>query len=303
MIAYLGEILSLAAPISWSFAVIVFRRTGERVPPVAFNMFKMVFALGLLSLTWMAMLQWAPADAVAHPNDARTLLILLGSGVMGIGVADTLYLMGLNRVGAALHAIVTTSYSPSVIGMSVLFLGERLTPIQAGGVVLILSAVLLVTSMRGPHHELDRRTLVIGTLFGVLSMLTQAISVVMMKAILDQLPLVWANCWRLAGGVASLGLLLPFLPREHRSGLRILRDRAVWPQMMLGAVLGNYVSLLLWLGGMKYTDASIAAALNQSATLWTFLLAALLLKEPVTWKRVLGLVVGMGGVVLVTFGG
>ena len=299
---YLGQLLALSAPIVWSLAVIVFRKTGERVPPVAFNLFKMSFALVLLGGTWIGMRVWASPESTHHPGGWPIVAILLGSGVMGIGVADTLYLMGLNRVGAGLYAIITTSYSPSIIGLSVVFLGERLSPLQSGGVVLILSAVLLVTSMRGPRGELDRRTLVAGTVLGVSAMFAQAVSVVMMKAVLDELPLVWANCWRLAGGVGSMFLLLPFLPAHHRRGMRTLRERSLWPQMMLGAVLGNYLSLMLWLGGMKYTQASIAAALNQTATLWTFILAALLLKEPVTWKRVLGLVVGMGGVALVTFG-
>jgi drug/metabolite transporter (DMT)-like permease len=53
---------------------------------------------------------------------------------------------------------------------------------------------------------------------------------------------------------------------------------------------------------MKYTQASIAAALNQTSTLWTFILAALILKEPVTWLRVVGLGLGLAGVFLVTFG-
>jgi drug/metabolite transporter (DMT)-like permease len=53
---------------------------------------------------------------------------------------------------------------------------------------------------------------------------------------------------------------------------------------------------------MKYTQASIASALNQTSTLWTFLLAALLLHEPVTWKRAAGLAIGLFGVALVTLG-
>jgi drug/metabolite transporter (DMT)-like permease len=72
--------------------------------------------------------------------------------------------------------------------------------------------------------------------------------------------------------------------------------------MIPGTVMGTYVSLLFWLGGMKYTLASTASALNQTATLWTFVLAALLLREPVTWKRLAGLLLGLGGVAMVTFG-
>jgi len=302
VIPYFGEALALASPLVWSFAIILFRKTGERVPPVAFNLFKMTAAFLLIGTTWVVMLAIAPPEATRHPHDARTIAILLGSGVLGIGITDTLFLMGLNRIGAGLSAIVTMSYSPSIIGLSVLFLGERLTAVQAAGVTAILTAVLLVSSLRGPKHGLERRTVVTGTVFGVLAMITQAISVVMIKTLLAEAPIVWANTWRLVGGIGSVLLLVPFLPTEHRRGLSTLRVRRNWPWMIGSAVLGNYVSLLLWLGGMKYTKASIAAALNQTSTLWTFVLAAVLLHEPITGTRILGLVIGLAGVALVTFG-
>jgi drug/metabolite transporter (DMT)-like permease len=53
---------------------------------------------------------------------------------------------------------------------------------------------------------------------------------------------------------------------------------------------------------MKYTLASTAAALNQTATLWTFVLAVLVLHEPLTRGRLLGLCGGLAGIALVTFG-
>ena len=54
---YLGEILSLAAPVCWSFAIIVFRKTGESVPPLPLNLFKITVGLTLLSITWAITLQ------------------------------------------------------------------------------------------------------------------------------------------------------------------------------------------------------------------------------------------------------
>lgn len=299
---YLGEILSLAAPICWAFAIIVFRKTGESVPPLPLNIFKILVGLTLLSLTWIVTLQTGSPEAISHPSGWKAYAILIASGITGISIADTLFLMGLNRIGAGLQAIVTTSYSPSIIAMSVLFLGERLTLTQSLGVIAILTAVLSVTTMRGPHRELDRRTLVIGTILGVSAMIAQGISVVMLKPMLGESPLVWANCWRMAAGVVGLLVLLPFLPREHRRGMGTLLKRSNWAGLVASGVLGNYLSLLLWLGGMKYTQASVASALNQTSTLWTFLLAALLLHEPVTWKRIAGLSIGMVGVALVTFG-
>ena len=67
--------------------------------------------------------------------------MLLVSGALGIGISDTFFFMSLNRLGAALSAIVDCLYSPFIIGLSVLWLGESLSVIQILGVVMIVSAV------------------------------------------------------------------------------------------------------------------------------------------------------------------
>ncbi|MFH1277892.1 MAG: DMT family transporter [Candidatus Eisenbacteria bacterium] len=295
-VPYIGEMFALAAPVCWSFAIILFRKTGESVPALALNLFKNVLAIVLFFGTLLL-----AGQSPEGPVPRGDTILLLASGALGIGISDTLFFMTLNRVGAGLQAIITTSYSPSIILLSFLFLGERMSAVQIVGVIFILNAVLSVGWMGGPRSELPRRTLVAGILFGVLATSTQGVSIVMIKPLLGDYPILWANCWRLLGGLAMSVLLLPLLPGRRRA-LATLRNPKVWPVMIPGSILGTYVSLLFWLAGMKYTLASIASALNQTSTLWTFLLAAFLLKEPVTKKRIAGLAAGALGVALVFFG-
>ncbi len=317
-IPYLGELAALAAALAWSAAVILFRQVGERVPPVALNLFKNLFALVLFALTSLAL-----GDGLLQAAPLRDYWLLLASGVIGIGVCDQLFFMSLNRVGAGLNAIVTTSYSPSVILVSFIFLGERLGPLQLLGVALIVGAVLLVAwreetdrsdasrrssllslSSSSPppfRPAMARRTLLVGVFCGVLAMVTQAVSIVMVKRLLETSPLFWANFWRLVGGIAT-SVAIIVLVRSQRVHARAALVPANWRLMVPGALMGTYVSLILWLAGMKYTQASIASAINQTSTLWTFLFAALWLKEPVTPIRLVGLALGGAGVTMVTFG-
>ncbi len=293
---YAGEIFALAAPLCWSFAIILFRKTGEHVPALALNLFKNFFALilflGTLYLT---------GRGLFHAGNGSERVLLLLSGVLGIGISDTLFFMTLNRVGAGLQAIITTSYSPFIILLSFLFLGERMSPFQVVGVAIILSAVLTVGRVRGAKQGLDRRTLIAGILLGIGATATQAVSIVMIKPLLEGSPLIWANTWRLIGGSAASVLFLPLLSGRRRALATLTRIR-VWPVMIPGTFLGTYVSLIFWLAGMKYTLASTAAALNQTSTLFTFLLAVIILKEPTTPKRIAALVLGLAGIAFVTFG-
>ena len=296
-IPYIGELSSLAAPLCWSIAVILFRVTGQSVPPLALNLFKNLLALMLFGITL-----WLFGDTPNHTVTGGEKWLLIASGAIGIAISDTLFFMSLNRVGAGLQAIINTFYSPSIILLSLIFLGERLTLTQFVGVALILTAVLAVSRMRGPKGQIPPRVLTVGILFGILATFTQAISIVMIKPMLNDSPLIWANSWRLVGGVGMSLVLTPLMPR-WREGLKTLGNRKVYRVMLPASLMGSYVSLVFWLAGMKFTQASTASALNQTSTLWTFLLAAWLLKEPVTWKRLIGLTLGMGGIALVTFTG
>ena len=92
-------------------------------------------------------------------------------------------------------------------------------------------------------------------------------------------------------------LLWPLFPKTQRS-LAALADRRCWPTVLAGTLVGTYLSLLLWMGGFKYTQASVAAALNQTATLFTFILAVWILREPVTRRALTGLALGLLGVII-----
>lgn len=53
--------------------------------------------------------------------------------MIGIGLADTLYFRALNRLGAGRMGIVGNFYSPFVLVLSFVFLGERLSALQGVG--------------------------------------------------------------------------------------------------------------------------------------------------------------------------
>jgi len=101
----------------------------------------------------------------------------------------------------------------------------------------------------------------------------------------------------MAGGVGAALLLWPLLPKAQRN-LAALADRKCWPTVLAGTLIGTYLSLLLWMGGFKYTQASVASALNQTASLFTFILAVWILREPVTRRALTGLALGLLGVII-----
>ncbi len=279
-IPHLGEFFALASAVVWAIAVILFRISGKTVSPFALNLFKNVVAvilfLPLLLLLGRPFLPAAPAADYG---------LLLASGFLGIAVSDTLFFTALNLLGASLLAIVDCVYSPFIIVLSYVFLGERLNPWQFLGVLLIVAAIAVMAWKSARENgRLSRRDLYRGIVLGVLAMLTVAVGIVMIKPMLAHTDVFWATAMRLAGGTVGLLLFLPFHPKR-RTVLAPLFDISRWKVLIPASIFGAFLSLLFWVAGMKYTLASIAAVLNQMNVIFVFILAAVFLGEKATpWK-------------------
>lgn len=286
-----GEFYSVSCALAWAAAVILFKKSGESLAPFALNLLKNCIGLGLMLATAAALSPGWPA------LPGGTLPLALVSGLLGIGIGDTLYFRALNAIGAGRMAVTQTLYSPGVILLSALFLGERLRPWQLAGVALVLGGVVLATYRPG-SDRLDARHLRIGAAYGALSVLLMAAGVVIAKPLLERYDFLWIVTLRIAGGL--LGMLA--LVAWRRSGAQLAAQiRAVrhWPQVLAGSVLGAYVSMMLWLAGYKYTQASIAAVLNELAAVFIIVLAALVLREQVGRRQLAGSALAIGGVMLV----
>jgi len=294
-IPYLGELLALATAVVWAFAVILFKKSGEGVHPLALNLFKNVLAAALILPT----IAFAGQSLFAAAP-ARDYWILIISGALGIGIADTFFFKSLNRLGAGLSAIADCLYSPSMISLSLIFLGERLALWQAVGAFLIISAVIGVTlGKRGEH--LSRAQLWTGIAWAFLAVFLMAASIILVKPILSRAPVLWVTEWRLLGGVAVLIPMLLFHPDRRR----ILASTASiqhWGYTVSGSFIGAYVSMMLWLGSMKFTQVSTASALHQVSNVLVFVFAFLFLREPINLQRVLAMIFAVGGAYLVMFG-
>lgn len=295
-IPYLGESMALITALTWAIAVILFKKSGETAHPIALNTYKNILAIILIIPTLPLF-----GETLFRNVPANDYLLLLASGALGIGISDTLFFMGLNRLGAGMISIMECLYSPFVIGMSYIYLGERLELLQIIGVLLIISAVLTASSKKG-RAKISRRDFWVGMVCTVSALLTVAVGIVIIKPLLNRSPLLWATEIRLIGGLLVLLIVLAFHNRR-RVIIKSILVRENQGYILAGSFMGAYLSMILWLAGMKYTDASIAAALNQTNNIFIFILAAIFLKEIINRQRVLGIIMGFIGALLVTFAG
>jgi drug/metabolite transporter (DMT)-like permease len=291
----LGELFSLGAALVWAFAVLLLRRSGESVAPFALNLYR----VGVSSVIFLAVvLVLGEPLFPSRPWQHYALLAL--SGVVGIAVSDTLLHRSINLVGAVINAIVDCLYSPFVAITALLILDERLGPAQIAGMALVIAAVLVTTQARPPRGA-THRMLLVGIGWGVLAMVTLAFGVVIAKPVLAEGSILWVTTMRQLAALAVMAPAALAHPRRRRLWSVFVPDRS-WRTTLPATLLGSVFALFLWLGGMKYTQAGIAAVLNQTSTIFILVLAALLLKEPFTLRRTAAALIAVVGIALVTLG-
>ncbi len=285
----MGELFALAAALGWAGAVILFRKSGETVPPLALNLFRVS-----VSSVLFAGLLWGtgrPFFGVAPWGD---YVILMISGIIAIALSDTLFHMCLNRVGAGVNAIVDTLYSPFIIIGAWLMLGERVGPWQIGGMCLIVGGVLVATQVT-PPEGVQRRKLVTGVLLGVGAMASLSFGIILAKPVLNHSDVIWATAVRQIGSLLAL-VPLTLLHPERRKYWAVFRPQKAWRFTLPGTFCGSFLALMFWIAGMKYTQVGTAAILNQTSTIYILIFASLFLKEPFSWRRGTAAVLALGGI-------
>ncbi len=285
----LGELLSLMSAATWAVGVILYRQLGATLPPLPLNLIKNTLVLGMVVLSVPLL------HGLSVPQfSTAQVLVALASGAIGIAVADTLYFRALNQLGAGRMGVLGNFYSPAVILLSVLFLGERLSLVQLIGFGLVSLGVFLVAERR-PEDTGGGRRLLKGLAIGFTAIMLMAVAIVMVKRTLEALPLMWVTALRMAGAVAGLWIAALLLRGRASAALPRLAD-VPWGKLLLAAFVGQFLSMVFWLGGYKFTSASVAAILNESSSVFILLLAWAWLKEPLSRRAMAGVVLTIAGV-------
>ena len=295
----LGEFCSMACSIAWALSVVLFRRSGESMPAFELNFVKNLIAVSLLIATVISVELFF--DGTGIPTfSAYDLGLTFVSGLIGLAIADTWYFKGLQYLGAARMGIVATVYSPSVISLSALFLGQSLQGWQYLGFVLVLGGLLLV-SWRQNKADIDPADLRKGLLYGGTAVVLTAAGVLMVTGVMDRQPFFWTATLRMLAGLIGMSFFMT-ARREWPLFRENLKGKHPWKTIFLASFLGGYLSMVLWLAGYKLINPAVASILNETSSVFIVFFAWLILKEHISKQKMYGLLLTMSGVLVVLMG-
>jgi len=292
----MGKIMALLCAVVWAGAVILFKLAGDKIRPLALNLYKtMLTVVILLPLLLLAKIPLIPA---AVPG--RHWLAIMASGILGIAVSDTLFFACLNRLGASMTAIVDCLYAPFVMTATWLVLFQKPRLEQIGGALLVIAAVLTI-AYRKSGSPLPTRRVVSGMIFGTAAMAIMAVSIVLMQPVLSGASVFWVTELRMLSALVVLLAMFAW-QKDRRQMLAPLWQKGSRHYAFWGALLGNLVSMTLWVGAFKFTSINSAAVLNQTNTVFVVVLASVFLKEIFTRRRLLAMILAVAGSLLVLLG-
>ena len=280
----LGEILSLGSAITWGISVSLFKIIGNSVSPYILNPLKNTIGTILFVLTTLLI---SDVSAVNNLSTDESLILAL-SGIIGITIADVLFLISLNILGTSRSAIINTIYSPMVIMLAYFILDESLTFADViGGLMILLSILYLSFNQeKSSINNLNK-----GLLIGILAYSLMALGIIMVKPILNRFSnsiemQLWIIVFRLIPGTLLSYVTMSFMIKKKEIILQ-LSNKKIWPIILLGSFLGTYVGFAMWVIGMAKTSASIASILNQTSTIFIAFFGWLILKETFSRKMMI----------------
>lgn len=294
MSSRIGELAALATAVCWCASTLFFSEAGKRMGSLVANLVRLILAVVLLSLAaWLMRGMFLPTDASAHQ-----WLWLVLSGLVGFTLGDMCLFRAFVVLGPRLSTLVMSLVPPLTAVLGWLALGETLSGIEILGIaVTVMGVAMSVTERHASAPGPEPRQLGRGLLLALGGALGQAGGLVLSKHGMGTYsPLAATQIRAMAGlmGFALVFSVIGWWPRvwAARSSPAGLACAA------LGAVFGPVVGVSLALYAVQHTATGVASSIMSITPVLILPLVAVVYKEHITVRGMLGASVAIGGVLL-----
>ncbi len=293
-IPYLGEVISLLTAVCWSGTAVFFSRAGRRVGSPTVNVSRLGIALVVVLLLHTVLF------GRPFPTDAGAVRLgwLAASGLIGFSLGDALYFEALVLLGPRLAMLLMTLWPAIAALLAWAFLGQTLTLLKGGAMLVTLGGIALVVAEKGRSaaDPAKPRRYGLGLLLGLGGAVGQAVGFIFSKlGMAGGLSPISANVVRVSTGFLALAIW-QLLRREIVPNLRRLSDRKALGLITLGAFFGPVTGVMLSLFAIKYaSNLGIASTLMSLSPVILLPVSVLVEKEKVGPWAVIGTLVSIGG--------
>lgn len=291
MSPWFGILLALAAATTWAIAPVLYRRAVESMSYITVNA---VRCIGFLLSAALYLLVTMGPQGFLVVLPPKAMLLTLSTSILWLVLGDLLYLAAIHRLGVSICVPFTSSYPLIVMPAAWLVLGEPLQPIIAmSAVAVVAGLVLLAPREEGAYHGAVRS----GLVMAFVAMCCWTVGILATRVLMLEIPIPLLEWWR-AVGVCAASWILFFL-RESPRVLQNVPKRAII-EVIVAGVLGLTLGDLFYTYSMQGISVTMATCIASVRPFLAALFAWLVLREKLSARKVWGIALVAGGVMLMS---
>ncbi|MCR5351487.1 MAG: DMT family transporter [Bacteroidales bacterium] len=306
---YLGEILSLVVAVMWTATALFADQASHRIGAMSTNFFRMLLSAILLGgLLWVVIGSPYPAYA-----DGKTWFWMGLSALVGYVFGDFCLFNSYIVIGARFGQLFMTLAPPFAAIAGWVMLGETLSWKSWFAMAVTLTGIAISILNRSREgHKLSLKLPLKGVLLGIGAGLGQGVGLVLSKigmqhyaaALPTDAPAAfdWAMPFASTMIRSLTGMIGFFVLMAIGGSLPKLREavhnRKGMQFTVLTTLFGPFIGVSLSLMAVQYARAGIASTLMALTPVLILLPYALIYKQKISPKEILGVAVSMTGVAL-----
>ncbi len=299
MSAMLGDLAALGAAFCWAVAPILYRQALFKSNPISANIVRLATNAAVLLLFVMAIGKWSSIASLPP----EVLAMAIASGIIGLGIGDTLYLYGLKFTGVSVAVPLGATYPLFTLVWSTFLLGEPVSAVAVVGALVILAGIwLLSRKKKNEAGSVKGKFVLTGAAVSVAAAAVWSVSITMLNVAVN-LPgarTFDANLGIVTTRIAAMAMLMlmlaPALDRQ-RGFLKASRNTVI--ELCVGGLIANALGWLL----MNYSFLNVlevqAVPVSSTTPLFSALAGFLLFREKATANKIVGAVAVVVGVILI----
>ena len=305
---HLGEIISLIVAASWTVTALFADKASHRIGSITTNVLRLSMAI-----VFLAALLWV---SIGHPYpvyaSGQAWLWLALSALVGYVFGDWCLFNCYMSIGARFGQLFMTLAPPMAAIAGWAILGETLTWKSCLAMVVTLCGIAISILSRGGGHKVQLTLPFKGVLLGLGAGIGQGVGLVLSKVGLqhyaDAIPmdapsrmaqmLPFASTMIRAVVGASGFLALMALQKDLPRLKQAVHDRTGMGYALIVTLFGPVLGVSLSLMAVQYTGAGIASTLMALSPVFILIPYALIYKQRIKFREVLGVLVSMTGVAM-----
>lgn len=286
-----GISMALISTLSWALCTIALKKLGEHLDPIGMTTVKAILASIILFLIILF-------TGETYNIGTDKIITIAISGILGIAIGDSLFFASLNKLSPLILSIILFVGPDLFTGIfGFIFLKELPSTLSWVGIFCILFGLsFLIFPIQ--KENIKSKTKIIGIVFALLSLICTAYSMVIIKPILNNIPIITATMYRMLFSAIIL-LIFGFFMKKISIWKQNLNDKnyniKLVGTLSFATIGGFWFSLI----AIKHCQLIIASSLMSLEPLFILLFSILFLKYVPKRNEIIGLISIIVGIFLI----